>query len=330
LFAVPAIVFAATPQQILTRALTLSKKANVLHADMTIRAETRQLYTKAKPDIKQFALLLTARTPTAQSKDNEGRLVAGMTLKNPELTVQWKYQDKILYARAEQAGPEVMDLLKTMDMESLLVGQWIRFDSATSVFDDLSSSSLVSGTTSLSPDLLSSLQTTNAKRPPLMIATSINKRAKTADGKTIWKVNARLNPAYLTFEQQRMLKTVRRDRDYAINVRAINKSFTETRKIWILPRFVALIDPASGAMQRLEYGLRYSALQDTCTWNNRTFRSVCKKDKRLTLTLNGGLSYLNDSGSPIVAPSSSVTLEEFLNQVKDASEATSTEETTTP
>ncbi|MFA6429321.1 MAG: hypothetical protein WCV84_02370 [Patescibacteria group bacterium] len=341
--ALPVTVFAATPQQLLDKAIVTTKTANTVHLNGTLNYTERVYTSKTLIKDESYSFIGSFRSPLSAQKTSEGRLEVKRLKPNLDAlgAIQWKVLEKESFGRVEYVGEDAYAWLIKSDPElAKWIGWWIRFDTTTSSASTLFNPERFTAGTPAEP-LLSALEAKTYKKLPVLRATGIS-RARDASGKMIWRVSARLNPTFLSAEHQKTLKAIRTRPDYSYYSRAENnrlraesikraqQDYQRTLKYWNMPRFVAVIDPLTNRLQRVEVGIVYTQPTQTCpAWDPLKQRfPACRTTGIKTFRFNGGISLLEDGGPLIERPSIFIDFEE-LNKILNAKPLPASSQTST-
>lgn len=323
----PQLVLAATPQQLLNEAFTkfVAVGPRRIDVEMGLGISTRPYKRSEKAEEFSTRLFMTQRmVPAAASSTNgEGRIVIkdaksqgssdSFSLPEP-ITFQWKMIDRVLYVRLEKFPESLAFLLKEEGKDvSSVIGQWIRIDVPESVLRQGLATGLM-GTSSM-PEVMKLMNVLKGKT--LIQVVGVEKREVRANGDKVLRLVVRLNPQVITLMQREDLKAIaKNDPQRRQKIQAITKTYTDMQKMLRKIRMIAIVNQTTGALERVEFGMKSSEPAKTCTLNYKTERMVCPATGTKTTTLSLGMSFLKDSGSPISTPENTKTLDELLKLMR--------------
>jgi hypothetical protein len=341
--ALPSATMAATTQQSFDQAMESVRTFLPLHVDgeLTLNMTTRALTKDGDVGTGSVHMSLSERVLSRDTANpqSEGRFSVdkaditktklvgepAIHLDQP-ISIQWKNVGAIAYVRIEQLPASITDALSTLKIDlSPVLGQWISIDTKT-VVDQLMGGLPLSGagTSALNAGSLSDLQSL-AKQSALRV-TRVEKRWTGADGHQLMRLRLRVNPTIVTTLWRAELKKVASDDPFrAMTIKDINKRFGKLRSLVAGTQIAANIDVTAGTLLRLEFGGTTSNPNQTCTWNTRLDRDVCKNTSVTVVRYSAGLSFQKDIGLSVEAPTGAITMEELIKKLTPPEASTSTE-----
>lgn len=321
--ALPWVALAATPQMALNAALLrlADQKAGQIHLSASVQVDERPLTStgrKTKADVA-FSLHLrnelgidgkldgTGSVKLDRYKVESDQAGQSVSLDGP-LTLEWSDKDNMAYLRLGALPQSIVDYFQGIGTDiQVLEGTWIGVESDRGAINDLLGTSLK--TSWLDSQLLTDNKTIFTRYPPVQV-TRVEKRWKAADGDSMIRLRARLNPRLVTALYNRDLAQINSDyRAKKITaalrltrITALNKDLNEARRASSGLTMAINMNETEARIERIEVGGKFSLPQQTCTWNSRLQRSTCKNTSLLNVNLLIGISIEPASGQPIEHP----------------------------
>jgi hypothetical protein len=321
----PWTAIAATPEQSLDKAVKAmdSMTSYKLDMDMKMDIGERVIGKPGSGMTGQIAIKLGTRVLDKQN--GEGRLslerlsIKGVesgseiafTLDQP-MSIEWQMTGDKLYFRLAQVPTMVVDFLKSnfeVDITPV-IGTWVGIDAPNGVSDlkDLS----VFTKQPFDNELPQSITTQSAIRKlPIFRVISVEKRMKNAAGEDITRLRVRINPALINAVQQAEIKALPRDSYYREDLAALNKRYVELRRN-LSKLFMAVnLNITKNRVERMEIGGTIEEPTESCNYDTRLKRNVCKVSSVRTFKLSAGINIAPASTEPIIVPAMWKTLEEI-------------------
>lgn len=333
LLSAPHIAMAAsTPQQLIDR-LSQNKtvQAQSLTGTLNLTMRERAVVRGTKLNDLSLNLRLSQRVLPRNASgtlmDTEGRftiekLMASempFALEQP-LAIQWKYAQDRVFFRVERLPEMLVNYLKGQDVDlSPYIGQWFELDQE--VMSGMKE--LQKNTTGMNQSDLEKLA-----RERAFIAVRVEKRTKDANGDSIARIRARLNPVFINrLLQEELKKLDKKSPDYRANYNAVVQSHQKLAKVLRAMTFVLTVNENKNELNRLEVGGTVTEPRKTCTYNYSTNKDACRTVANTTIQFTAGFSINKDSGAAIELPSNSMKFFEFIGRLSgeslDASSSTS-------
>ncbi|MEI7512253.1 MAG: DsbA family protein [Candidatus Uhrbacteria bacterium] len=313
---------ATTPsaQNMLNTALLRELSSQTMRSDMSLRlGMTQKSYKKTDPSgSASLAMHFQARQIAKAGSplgDQEGRLSLdsfsideaisdGMpvSLDGP-MSFQWKLVDRTAYFRVEQMPQNLLDMAKgiTATDYSTLVGRWIKLDIDQ---QGLLPADLESGILDQNNPQMKALKALAIKAPPLLV-TRVESKTKAANSHDMWRLRLRVNPAFINgvymLAYKDLPKSPASSRKAAL--KELNTSFATIRTTLARTGLIAVLDATDQTLTRMEVGGSYPSPVKTCTFNEKTWKDVCKTTGNRTITVAIGMNMVKADGQPIIAPS---------------------------
>ena len=318
LIALPLSSFAATPQQILNNLpIQTTPKAQRLQGVINLNVKSKDNVKNAKMEEVKMAISLDQRlVPNSNgSYDSEGRIALNK-LESKELpfsfteafSVQWKWVNKRVYLMVDKIPAVVLEYAAKANVPlSDIMNRWFVLDAS---FLD-SFEKLASNQKSLSP---TELQKLSKDRP--FIAVRQEKAWKNAAGEQMVRIRARLNPTYITKMQAAEVAALdKKSPFYASELKDLRARQTKIAATLRNMIFALEVNTTKNQLARVEIAGNQTESQQTCTYNAKTKRDVCKVASTQYVTYSTGFSFLPDTGEAIVEPMNNTNLLEYIDSL---------------
>jgi hypothetical protein len=321
----PWTAIAATPEQSLDKAVKAmdSMTSYKLDLDMKLDIGERVIGKPGSGMTGQIAIKLGTRVLDKQNgegqlslerfsmKGVESGSEIAFTLDQP-MSIEWQMTGDKLYFRLAQVPSMVVDFLKSnfeVDIAPV-VGTWIGMDAPNGV-NDLKNLPLISSQ-NITGELPASITAQAAIRKlPIFRVIAIEKRMKNAAGDDIMRLRVRINPALINAVQAAEIKALKRDKYYREELTAINKRYLELRKNLSKLFMVVNLNVTKNRVERMEVGGNIEEPVETCAYNARLKRDVCKTASVRTYKISLGINIAPAGSDPIYVPMTWKTLEEI-------------------
>jgi len=321
----PMSAMAATPEQTLDKAVKSMDAMTSYRLDMDMKLDIgERVIGKPGAGISgQVAIKLGTRVLDKQN--GEGRLSVerfsitgvdtGQELSfsfDQPLAIEWQMTGNKLYFRLAQVPTMVADYLKTnleIDLAPL-IGVWVGMDAPNGI-NDLKNLQLTP-LQSIASELPQNTSTLAALRKlPLFRILAIEKRIKNPAGDDMIRLRVRINPALINAVQIAEIKALPRDKYYRKELTALNKRYVELRKN-LGKLFMAVnLNVSKNRVDRIEIGGTIDEPTETCTYNTRLKRNVCKVSSVRMFKISLGINIAPAGNEPIQPPLIWKTLEEI-------------------
>lgn len=331
----PGIALAATPQHSLNAAL----KSVAEYTPLRVVGDTHIVvqehpFTKRTPTetIKlHFTFSERMHSREKGSEQVEGRLAldrieaqgegAGpipFELDKP-IAVQWKQLGTTFYGRIEQVPQSLIDLLASAEIDAhTAIGQWIHLDTAEFFAHVKARLPLelmpTSTTSSMNSFVMKDLK--QLSQYPMLQVLRVERREKQPDGQSIVRLRARINPATIQLLQTMEKRNLPRDpAERRAQLQAIDKKYAEIRKLLNGMQMAIMVDETARTLKRIEIGGTQVKTDQTCAWNTRLKRSICRNTGRTTITYAIGMTFQKDTGGAIERPTNSMSVMDLFQQL---------------
>ena len=328
-------VSAATPQQTLNQILAAeqAKGPQKVEITMDINFASRPYKVTAEREEGQVKLHMSLRELPGTVKSGEGHLgldkvtVTTLPYKQPEqtmsfdnpLSVQWKYSDKVAYARLESLAQTIVDELKKNEVDlAPYIGQWFVLDMTE--FGQMMKGGLSELNQSTTPlEAVNKVKSSDLaawKGKSVLLVTSVPKRWTDADGHKLLRLGVRVNPVFINAMHQAEIKKVAsNDPQRRAKITEINKRYQEMRQSLSKLRFMLNVDETSKTLDRIEIGGTQKEPVKDCTYNFKTGKDVCKTTGTKTTRILMGISILPDNGTPVELPAQATSVNDLLKNL---------------
>ncbi len=335
---VPAVSYAATPQQIFNSSFLSTftdKGAWAINGNIEVRLHKgRSRSVPSSPDTLLTYRIVNRFLPQGDTRrDMEGRLtmsgsaVTGSTitispidvLAEP-LSIEWKTIGTSAYIRITTQLPKDITDLVGPEVGQLL-GQWVRID----VPDDVSRALFPAATAGIASPSLS------LKGNPLRVVRLIKKEVR-SDAHQIARYRIEVNPAVLLKQEQSELAAARRigsSLSYRNQIRQRQAAFRQILRSFTV---IAVVDQTAGRLERMEIGGTVRFTPALCRALMQSSHS-CTANMIDTAKITGGVSFIQQQAAkPIELPQTSIDLVKFIKdflaqQLSHQEDATSSTDT---
>lgn len=146
------------------------------------------------------------------------------------------------------------------------------------------------------------------------------------------RLRIKLNPLVIPTLYRNDLKEITSDKWMTSSmrkqeIRDLDKKYAEIRRFMSGLHMVAIINQTRGTLDRIEMGGTYTPSTYICSISGRLYGSNCKAQDMPTLKYALGISFTQDTGIPVEAPTDAVSFQDLLQKFID--EKTKSAEQTT-
>jgi hypothetical protein len=342
----PAIVFAATPQQVLDKALASANVSQASEKNLTGKIDwqltpaSSRYKDRATKGHAEIVFQMSAFPRTATSTDRDIKLqvpvlritdAKGAQSVSTSIGLNFRTIGGVLYTQisslptnlAEQAGAFGIDA-------AMIVGKWIRVDGQ-EVTQALGQGLSLPGGSSFSfsagegdpSALLSVLSTKNALR-----VSRVEKKWKdTKTGHNMMRMRVTINPAWITALQQNMVKQIpKNDPDRKTKTKEIQKNITDLRTLARSLVLVVNVNATDFVITRLEGDAKLTQPSYESVWqNNKTKQVLIGKE---TIHVVFGLDNRIVADRAVEVPAESTSLMDLFAQLFQSGASSIEEEMT--
>lgn len=319
----PLGVFALTPEQSLDKAVKSLDTMTSYKMDIDMKLDLGERTIGKPGQSMQGQVVIKLGTRILDKRNGEGRLalehVSVSGAENGEsmsfamhesIAVDWKVAGEKLYFRLAQIPQVASDYLKQQLEIDLapIIGVWIGMDAPESI-DDIGSAPV--STLSIPNELPQQVALQSAIRKlPVFRVLGIEKRMKNAAGEDLVRLRVRINPALINTVQQAEIKALPRDKYFREDLAALNKRYAELRKNLSKLFMVVNLNVTKNRVERMELGGSIEEPVESCAYDTRLKRSVCKTAKIRTYRFAVGINLAPAGIDAIQVPDIWKTLEE--------------------
>lgn len=359
----PQMAFAATPQQILDRAVRLSVE-QPMPQSMVIDMNVRGNYVPSRGLSRQTIIDSGAKTTpssfhvqaifegesfprgNAMQQDGQGRIriVKLTSTEEPAMnlenlgSLEWKTINKVFYARIADISPSVREQLRAtgVDLSQLerAIGIWLKFDpNALAEFIQESLPIEISAT----PVTRTSVSNWEkfARLSPFLQVVRVEKKG-TQGSETYTRLVVRVHPTFWTRLEQQMIKLVEEElkslktsspREYiktrAARVREIRTSLQAARIDVNKFRFVVVINDRTGRMERIEGAMQDKSPSHAYIYRGSKLVKIVQGQQTLNFQFVGTMRGIEDK--TIIEPTPFVTLQDLIQRLMNMRAEATTE-----
>lgn len=323
----PMAAFAAsTPQQIVDanlQRLTVNQPASV-SGEIKLTVTDKPVAKTGAISNGAVSFSFNSRTsPTGNAiPDTEGDLKitsfesSGMGVSIPKITnpgtIEWKTTSGGAYVRISEVTNNIAAFLSMAGVNTdALIGTWLKLDpSNVPACTDQSVCGTLAVVSSQAQAELASIT-----KSPIRI-TGTEKKWKASNGDSMIRVRGVVNPTMINNLQNREIKSIgSKDKQRAAKIKEINTRYSELRKVTGSIQFALNINQTDNSIERAEIGVTNRQPTKSCTTNKWKI-TTCKTISNVTTTLITGMNFAPGSSAAIVAPTSSITVENLINLLK--------------
>jgi hypothetical protein len=325
LLATPGIALAATPEQSLDKAVKAMDSLSSYKLDMDMKVDIGERVIGKPGSGITGQVVVRMGTRVVDKQNGEGRLsLERFSIKGVEsgqemsfsfdqpMAIEWKVSGNMLYFQLAQVPGMVTDYLKTnLDIDlTPIIGIWMGMEAPNGV-SDLKNIPIVS-TQSLTRELPQNITNQAAIRKlPIFRVIGIEKRMKNTVGEDLMRLRVRINPTLITAVQQAEIKALSRDKYYREDLAALNKRYVELRTN-LTKLFMAVnLNITKNRVERMEIGGTIEEPAQTCTYDARLKRNVCKTASVRSYKISVGMNIAPAGSEPVIPPMVWKTLEEI-------------------
>ncbi len=325
--AIPWSAMAATSDQLLDKAVKSMDGMTSYKMDFEMNMDIGERVIGKPKDGMTGQIKIRISSRILDKENGEGRLALDrFTISGKEsgseisfnldqpVAIDWIITDKKLYFNLSQAPATLLDFAHdTLGLDlSPLVGTWIGIDMPNGV-NDIKDLPLLSST-AVTRDLPQNLGEQAAIRKlPIFRVNSIEKRMKNASGDDILRLRVRVNPSLIYAVQQAEIKALPRDKYYRTELTALNKRYVELRTNLAKIGMAINLNVTKNRVDRMELGGNIQEPTQTCTYDARLKRNVCKTSSIRTYKFSVGINIAPAGSTPVTAPFMWKTVEEIMS-----------------
>jgi hypothetical protein len=327
LLATPGIALAATPEQSLDKAVKAMDSLSSYKLDMDMKVDIGERVIGKPGSGLTGQVVVRMGTRVVDKQNGEGRLsLERFSIKGIEsgqemsfsfdqpMAIEWKVSGNMLYFQLAQVPGMVTDYLKTnLDIDlTPIIGVWMGMEAPNGV-SDLKNIPIIS-TQSLTRELPQNITNQAAIRKlPIFRVIGIEKRMKNAVGDDMLRLRVRINPALITAVQQAEIKALPRDKYYRDDLTALNKRYAELRSNLSRLFMAVNLNVTKNRVERMELGGNIEEPTETCTYETRLKRNICKVSSVKIYKISVGINITPTTNEPIAAPLMWKTMQEIQN-----------------
>lgn len=321
--AFPWTTLAATPQMALNAALLrmADQKTGQIDMSASIQTEERPLTAAGQKSKADIAFNVRMRTEAGQNgkPESEGsfklnRLVVEASRPGESITLdgpfglEWANKDNMAYLRLNSLPQALVNYTQDSGVDiRILEGAWIGFETDRTILDELGLENLLSSNAFAKQAAQDKALLT--RYPPIQV-TRVERRWKTADGDSMLRLRARINPRLITAMYSRDLAKINADyrakkvtaAQRTSKITDLNKQLVDTRRIVSGVGLAIHLNETDIRIERIEIGGSFNQPKQTCKWNETLKRSVCTNTSNLNARFSIGISIRPASGEVIQHP----------------------------